>query len=415
MEKYIADVRVSEMNLIFFTIVVLFSSTLSSVLRKMEIKNFYVLSVFFSTASMCIRSLLVSFKVEDKNTKVLYSTQLLLSLGAAMSLVCPPFLSVLWFPPAERRFATGILMSPIYLGLGVSFIIGNYEMGCHTDVLTSRKTFPEVFEVQLMASTAVFVVIALFFPYKPKNPPNILNLSQRLSFRGSWKMMAKNRYLWIGLMSGGMVTGSFFFFTYQSGWIFKEFGIISVASRDFSFFIETASCLVGCFLVSIALFKISDQFFHLFPFMAVSCVIFSASLLSVTLLLAFFRDHIPHTTVKIILIVFGVISCSIIFAVSPLYAEFISDFMYPVPEEMIFSLFMRALFLIPVGISSYEVIAHARYSHIFAKVVLFLLTGCSFVGTILILLMSKVENKRMKVDFNARKPNSTHYQPEEKT
>ena len=405
MDVFLADVRVSAMNSIFFLIVVFFSSSLGSLLRKMEIKNFFVLSVSVTTLSLCVRSLLVSLELEERNTKILYSTQSFLSLGGAMSLVCPPFLSVLWFPPSERRFATGILMSPIYLGLSVSFLIGNYEMGQNSDSLTSRKTFPKFCMGQLIASTIIFIAVILLFPFKPKNPPNILNLCQRLSFCGSWRIMIKNSYLWIGLASGGLVTGSFFSFIYQSGWIFKEYEIISVTSKDVTFFLETVACLVGCFLLSIALLKISDLFFELFRFMVVCCVVFSTSLLGVTLVLVFGRDELlPDTSVKIILVVLGIITCTIIFTLSPLFAEFISDFMYPVPEEMIFSLFLRALFLIPLTISIYSAAAEARHSHDFAKSILFVFTCCSFLGTVLIMLMSKVENKRRKVDFNATKP-----------
>ena len=394
------QVELGVFTLCFLIPVLLTVIPFSLLLRKYGLKDFLIIGSFISCLGSAVRLVLVSAAIEKNNTFILTTTQAFIAVGITMILVCPPYLSTQWFPVHERRFATGVALMSLYLGLGLGFLCSNKLLASLPD--DRVKNLQDLLLGQTCVGALVFWVLWLFFPGITRSAPSVLQRSQRLPVGSSLRTIQRKGRLWLCLISATFTSGSYFFLFYHVSWIAYHVGFYdNIGSRSVLDLYPLICVFSGMFL-ALAVIKCSDRCHYLFGTMMVTCSILAINLIVLALCVSIFEDSISVQGRRVFMILEGIISFACVVIISPLFTEFIADFMYPVPEETTFAFFICTQVILPTILSSIVLADSIKNAKNFCKGILFLVCGITLLGTLIFCTLAKTKNKRKPLEKGTR-------------
>ncbi|XP_046553132.1 solute carrier family 49 member 4 homolog [Haliotis rubra] len=144
-------------------------------------------------------------------TWTMHIGQFLNGLGGPVGTGGPPSMSAAWFPPNERTTATA-LATVIKFLMFEEFQLGN---GCINDtnvtvpsVAKLREDIMFLMYIECAWSVGLFLLMLLYFPNKPPNPPCVSASVKRESFKEGLKDLLRRYQFWVlalvfGLAGGG--------------------------------------------------------------------------------------------------------------------------------------------------------------------------------------------------------------------
>ncbi len=124
-------------------------------------------------------------------------------LNAAVGLplmIAPPRLSVVWFPPSQRTFATAAMLASQTFGIAVAFISIPY--------LTRTYDIHTMLYVEAELALFIALLATIYFPNSPETAPSQTAASNRMDFKASiWSLMTNPSFLLLAI-SGGLIQGA---------------------------------------------------------------------------------------------------------------------------------------------------------------------------------------------------------------
>ena len=377
----------------------------------MDLKRYLVGSAFITALSLTIRCIFISCTVDYNNKYVLYVTQLPLSIAACMSLICPPQISIQWFPQSERRSATGLALLSMYLGVSYSFIIDCILIVCYQDAPNLMKKFRYFQMYQAIFGVCLYLVLLFALPKVDITfVPSFLSLSQRFSIKSSLSKLREKGRIWICLTCSAVTIGSFLFFFYQISWVVDQLDLFDTDSGQVMdtksllyFALSVLGTLILAILATYGLFRLSDRFHRLFPFLFGVMIIYTTIFVILTIFVFVFLDYWKQVGQLVFFLVTGNAASTCIFVFTPLFAEFMCDFMYPIPEEFTYAIFFSSIFVMPTAFSFAFLHAGEHDDSRFAKAAICVVMGCAAFGTILFATLKGTKNKRNVVTSNAQR------------
>ncbi|XP_046553131.1 solute carrier family 49 member 4 homolog [Haliotis rubra] len=199
-----------------------------------------LLSMFFIAAGCGIRCITTT---PPWVTWTMHIGQFLNGLGGPVGTGGPPSMSAAWFPPNERTTATALSTVIKFLMVACSFIVGPqlvpevHTKNCTVDNLTmsSSDTLFEEFQlgdgcingtnvtvpsvaklredimflmyIECAWSVGLFLLMLLYFPNKPPNPPCVSASFKRESFKEGLKDLLRRYQFWVLALVFGMAGG----------------------------------------------------------------------------------------------------------------------------------------------------------------------------------------------------------------
>ena len=358
------------------------------------------------------RCIVVACEFDYHNRITLYVTQVPLSIAACMSLVAPPQISLQWFPKTERRSATGFAFLSLYLGITYSFVIDCILIYCFQGTENLMRKFRYFQMTQALVAAFVFYLILALYPKKQSAYiPSFITLSQRFSLKASVTNLRNKRRIWVCLVCSGIIIGSYIFFFYQISWVVDQLDLFEEPDQNekinttdlLLFALAVSAAMIVSVSVAYLLFRLSDRCERLF-FFILSILVIYTFLFTLLLLYSYLLLEVLDRLALLIFFLclgLGASTCVIVF--TPLFAEFICDFMYPVPEDFTYAIFFSSVFVIPTIFSIGFFRADGRDDTEFAKWAISIVTGCAILGTSVFAFLKNTKNTRYGWEIGAQK------------
>ena len=264
------------------------------------------------------------------------------------------------------------------------------------------KVYRSVFSGQTIVAICIYWLLIGFFPDVSISAPSVLQRSQRLPAKSSLKNLTKNGRLWLCLISAVLTSGSYFFMFYHISWVANHVGFYDkVANRNVMNLYALICVFFGMFF-AFAVLKCSDRCHYLFGTMLLTCLILTINLIILAVSVTVFQDSLTIEGRRIFMILEGIISFACVVIVSPLFSEFIADFMYPVPEETTFALFTCTQMLLPTILSIIFLAGSIKNDKRFCETVIWVIAGATLLGTVIFTTLAKTKNKRKPLERGTR-------------
>ena len=144
----------------------------------------------------------------NSSTALIHCGQIIVGFAGPVGMAAPPLISSTWFPPYQRTTATAILAVAGYIGTAASFLIGsafvddvkdssipkvndNYPLNT-TEEEKYQKQINSLLYFEAAFQLVVFIVILVYYPAKPPNPPSVSAATGRIDFKGGARKLCKN-------------------------------------------------------------------------------------------------------------------------------------------------------------------------------------------------------------------------------
>ena len=169
------------------------------------------------------------------------------SIGGPIAMASGPIISAAWFPPHQRTTSTALASLAPYIGSGLSFIIGpllvpdvgnqSSSIGksidyiklrnnmTHEQIMYLKGKIMQLMYIELGAAALTLLLVAVYFPSKPKLPPSLTAAVNRLDFKDGFRRLMNNKQFWLLLFINGATIGVYV------GWVsildlnLSQFGI----------------------------------------------------------------------------------------------------------------------------------------------------------------------------------------------
>ena len=302
---------------------------------------------------------IIPWRMGPINTLMINVSQFCTGAGGIIPMAGASLLSITWFPPSERRFATSLASGSQQFGLALSFLLGPLlveepisdsfnssflEFEAEETRVELRTQYRAEIQTYLRIQFALVAVltacIIIYFPARPPLPPSNLSISGRHFFGYSIRLIVKQRRFWILSFTYGFFSGLFNsylailavdlasnphlqFSQYWSGWLGFATTIIGAAT---SVVVAAAADLLRAYnpikKLLLALLTTGFLAYGVFILLAKGIVHIELSSMEMRVL------------VYVLVIITGCASASTV----PLIFEVGSDILYPIPEEVIGSM-----------------------------------------------------------------------------
>jgi len=149
------------------------------------------------------------------------------AIGGPIAMSAPIQISAAWFPPNERTRATSISQMFNALGVGVSYLLGTFIVGeadtggssCGDSSMKQNGTSDDIItdlveiEIETLLYTyagvagVIMLLILIYFPSKPPNPPSNTASEDRMDFMAGIKSLLWSRNAWLIMVTYSLSQG----------------------------------------------------------------------------------------------------------------------------------------------------------------------------------------------------------------
>ena len=157
-----------------------------------------VVGVFLVCVCGILRCFIFTFS-KSVGTVLLFVAQFLNGLAGPVVVSATTQLSANWFPSNERNIATALSGQSSNLGISISFILGpllvpDVNTSCISSYSKSDLTdsILRLLYMEAAAPVALFALIVLYFPSRPKSAPSASAAVERLNFSATVKSYIRN-------------------------------------------------------------------------------------------------------------------------------------------------------------------------------------------------------------------------------
>ena len=322
-------------------------------------------------------------------TILLFFAQFLNGLAGPVVVSATTQLSANWFPSNERNIATAISGQSSNIGISISFILGPLLVpDVNTSFISSHSRSDLTDSILLLlyieaaAPVAVFALIVLYFPSRPKSAPSISATVERLNFVATVKSYTRNYPLILLSLCYAVPVGV------NTGWygfLYPNLRRLSVHVTQkyvgwLGFYMSIAGAISAVFFS-----KLADRFPRRKKLLVVSLFIIASILLVLFSLICLDIIQIGDN-IYVLLTTTGIICGIFLSAVDPILKELIVEVGFPIAEfnstlaaSLIFDLIMILFF----GIASLSFLGTTwinwfQVAVYFSSAILVLLTPIKF-------------------------------------
>ncbi|XP_075242397.1 solute carrier family 49 member 4 homolog [Convolutriloba macropyga] len=329
----------------------------AALLKKKGLRKSELVTVTWMFIGALIR--VVPWKYGRLNTIMINISQFCTGTGGIIPMAGASLLSITWFPPSERRFATSLASGSQQIGLAMSFLLGPLlvEEPILSDSYNASSTVSSndvgiksieyywneiqfYLRIQFAIVTLLSACIVAYFPARPPLPPSNLSISGRHFFGYSIRLIVRQSRFWILAFVYGFFSGLFNsylaviaidleanpklqFTQFWSGWLGFATTIIgascSVAVAALADLLRAYNPIKKLLLALLIVGFLSYGWF----------ILIAKSIVEVDL-----SPEAIRTIVYVLIILTGCASSSTV----PLIFEIGADILYPIPEEVIGSM-----------------------------------------------------------------------------
>ncbi|KAL3848320.1 hypothetical protein ACJMK2_019188 [Sinanodonta woodiana] len=134
--------------------------------------------------------------------------QLLNGIGGTVSFVAPTRLSATWFARDHRATSTSVSILFASIGAAMAFVLGpalvtqppsNFSMAAvpnFTDLGVIRSQIMRLNYLYFGLTTVLFLVVVVYFPDKPHQPPSITAGLKRYEFKEGFFKLIRHKWFW---------------------------------------------------------------------------------------------------------------------------------------------------------------------------------------------------------------------------
>ena len=314
-----------------------------------------VVAMFFISLCGVLRCFVFSIS-NTLGTILLFSAQFLNGLAGPVVVSATTQLSANWFPSNERNLATALSGQSSNIGISISFILGPLLVpDVNTSSISSYSrsdltdSILRLLYIEAVASVALFALIVLYFPSKPKSAPSISATVERFNFVATAKSYTRNYPLILLSLCYAIPVGV------NTGWygfLYPNLRRLSIHVTQkyvgwLGFYMSIAGAISAVFFS-----KLADHFPRRKKQLVVSLFSIAAVLLVLFSLICLDIIHIGDN-IYILLTTTGVICGIFLSAVDPILKELIVEVGFPIAEfnstlmaSLIFDLIMILFFAI---------------------------------------------------------------------
>ena len=301
----------------------------------------------------------------------------MLHLGAALNGLSIPVLwcgctklSAVWFPPSERTISTSVALVAGGFGVAISFVIGPYTVdglakGFSNGSKPSDEEYAKAIHYLLYGEAVVAALLLLmtliYFPSEPPTPPCFTAKSERYSFFKGFVKFSKSKDGWLLLVlysiSGQLIQSYAQFLSLELGDIMND-----IETGWLGFGITTAGVVSGPLLGLTTKFWVDRWAKHV-------CCLLMVIGAGFAVLFFFAEEFVPslHTKWLAWLCLVGI--SLFVAAAQPLWWEMACESIYPVPEEIVGTIYALGFTIIGIifyGLYSFPQLGSSWVNYVLA-------------------------------------------------